>query len=74
MKPVDFEYSNGIPGSEIPVNRTHGMVLSKWVCCTWQERLELALFGRIWVSVQGDAMPPTLLSGNRNFIIMEDEW
>ena len=63
MKPVDFEYSNDMIGSEIPVNRSYGILLSSWQA-SWRERLQMLFTGRIWIAVKGNAMPPTLVSGD----------
>jgi len=66
MKPIDFPESNGVIGGEIPVNRAHGVVLSRWKA-TWRERFKIFWYGTIWLSVVGDTMPPTLLSGDQAF-------
>ena len=69
MKPIKFEHSNGSIGGEIPVNRQHGITLSVWKG-TWRERITFLLTGKVILSVKGDTMPPTLLSADRFFKIV----
>ena len=68
MKPVNFEYANDIIGKEIPVNRTHGMLISIWQG-TWRERFMFLLTGKAVLCVKGDVMPATLLSTDKLFRI-----
>lgn len=69
MFPISFKHANkNIEG--IPVNHTHGQILSRW-SMTWRERLSVLWYGTIWVSVKGDHMHPLLLSGNQQFRIEE---
>jgi hypothetical protein len=72
MKPIDFEFSNGMVG-DVPVNRNYGIVVSRWQAETWWERISLFLHGRVWVMVKGSTMQPTLISGHLNFSIDDDE-
>jgi hypothetical protein len=66
MKPIGFEYANDTIGGEVPVNRGRGVLLSRWKA-NWRERLEILVFGTVWLMVKGDTQPPILLSGNRMF-------
>lgn len=68
MKPINFKESNAVIGGQVPVNRTHGMVLSRWLM-TWSERVSILFHGKIWLAVKGDYMPPVLLSGDQSFYI-----
>ncbi len=74
MKPIGFPEQNGVVGlndlttNPIPIERTHGMVLSRWKT-TWRERFSVLRHGTIWLVVAGDVMPPVLLSGVQTFRI-----
>jgi hypothetical protein len=72
MKPIDFEFSNGMVG-DVPVNRSYGVILSRWQAETWRERISLLLHGRVWLMVKGSTMQPTLISGHTSFSIDDDE-
>lgn len=67
MHPIAFESANGGIG-DIPVNRSRGLILSRWAM-TWRERLSILIHGTIWLAVYGDSMPQILLSGNQAFEI-----
>jgi len=69
MKPVKFEQSNCTIGGEVPARRERGMVLTRWQGC-WRERLKFLLFGKLWLIVQGERMPPTLVTSDRAFRIV----
>ena len=71
MKPIDFPGASHITFTDgIPVNVTHGMVLSRWGM-TWRERLSILIYGTVWLAVKGSSMPPILLSGDQTFEIVE---
>lgn len=75
MKPIEFEAVNDYYG-KLPVNQTHGMILSRWGM-TWRERLSILLCGKIWVMFYGGKMPPILISGEQAFEalpLLDDEW
>lgn len=82
MIPTDFDLSNGtLKGGpaehygtaddvlDLPVCRTDGgAIVSLWRP-SWRERLEVALFGRVWLMVQSrDTHPPVSLSGRHTLI------
>lgn len=71
MRPIKFEAANDIIASEIPVNRSAGLMLSRWKV-SWTERLSILLYGKVWLAVRGDHMFPTLLSGNQDFEIKNE--
>lgn len=68
MKPIGFEHANDVIGGEVPVRREYGILLSRWKA-TLRERLEILVFGTVWLAVNGDRQPPILLSGNQEFRI-----
>lgn len=68
MKPVKFKAANTIVNGEIPVNKDCGILLSRWKL-NWRERLSVLWYGKVWLAVPGDDMPPILLSGNQSFEI-----
>lgn len=83
MTPIPFDESDGVlrgpQGGEIadlPVwtgGGLHGMVVSCWRP-TWQERLSVLLFGRVWLNVMAwDTHPPVSLQASRTYFKEDEE-
>ncbi len=68
MYPVLFPEANSRIGVDVPVNRSHGILLSRWRL-SWLERLSVLLRGYVWLAVKGDTQPPILLTGYERFSI-----
>lgn len=71
MTPVHFDEENcTLTGAgnvqALPVYRGEGMVVSCWRP-TWQERLSVMLFGRIWLYVMHpQTQPPVYIGATRS--------
>ena len=75
MKPTKFaEENRGFKGAEgsgiipLPVYQDTEEIVSCWQV-SWRERLSVIIFGRVWLSVLGEAQPPVLLLASDTFFI-----
>ena len=75
MRPVKFAEENkvfkGPEGGDIiplPVYQDTKEIMSCWKM-SWKERLSAIIFGKVWLSVMGQAQPPVYLLAMDSFFI-----